>query len=106
MNSYIRFKLALTESDPVIKPYDEAAWAKLKDVDVVPVEASLCLLDCLHQRWVALMRVMSPADWQRRYIHPEFTPGEMPLDRVLAMYAWHCGHHIAHVTELRKRKGW
>ncbi|MGA2716936.1 MAG: YfiT family bacillithiol transferase [Bryobacteraceae bacterium] len=99
MNAYIRFKLALTETDPVVKPYDEAAWARLNDIARTPVETSLGLLDCLHQRWVILMRGMSDGDWKRRYIHPESNRGAMVLDHTLAMYAWHCDHHLAHVKQ-------
>jgi hypothetical protein len=101
MNAYIRFKLALTEMDPVVKPYDEAAWARLNDIADTPVETSLGLLDCLHQRWVIVMRGMTENDWAKRYIHPESDRGAMPLDVVLAMYAWHCDHHIAHVRQTR-----
>jgi uncharacterized damage-inducible protein DinB len=95
MNMYIRFKCALTETDPAIKPYDEAAWARLSDSVETPIEVSLTMLDCLHRRWVVLMRGMPEQDWKRRYIHPE--SGTMPLDRVLALYAWHSNHHIAHI---------
>lgn len=98
MNAYIRFKLALTETDPVVKPYDEAAWARLNDVAVAPVEASLGLLDCLHQRWVVLMRGMSAEEWKRQFIHPEYGRG-MTLEHTLALYAWHSDHHIAHVIQ-------
>jgi hypothetical protein len=98
MNAYIRFKLALTETDPVIKPYDEAAWARLNDIPVAPVEASLGLLDCLHQRWVVLMRGMSPEQWKRQFFHPEYGRA-MTLDHTLALYAWHSDHHIAHVKQ-------
>ncbi len=98
MNAYIRFKLALTETDPVIKPYDEAAWARLNDVAVAPIEASLGLLACLHQRWVVLMRGMSSEEWKRRFIHPEYGRG-MTLEHTLALYAWHSNHHIAHVKQ-------
>lgn len=99
MNAYIRFKLALTENDPVVKPYDEAAWARLGDVAVTPVETSLALLEGLHHRWVILMRGMSAEEWKRRYIHPESNRGTMVLDEVLAMYAWHCDHHVAHIGQ-------
>jgi DinB superfamily len=98
MNAYIRFKLALTEIDPVIKPYDEAAWARLSDVAVAPIEASLGLLEYLHQRWVVLMRGMSAEDWKRRFIHPEYGKA-MTLEQTLALYAWHSEHHIAHVKQ-------
>jgi DinB superfamily len=100
MNAYIRFKLALTENDPVVKPYDEAAWAGLNDIAATPIETSLTLLESLHQRWVILMRGMSERDWGKRYIHPEANRGAMVLDYVLAMYAWHCDHHLAHVKSV------
>jgi uncharacterized damage-inducible protein DinB len=100
MNSYIRFKLALTETDPVIKPYDEAAWARLNDIGETPVETSLGLLDYLHQRWVIVMRGLSDEQWKRQFIHPELGP--MTLERTLALYAWHGDHHIAHITETVK----
>jgi hypothetical protein len=98
INMYVRFKRALTEVDPVVKSYDEAAWAELSDVAATPVEVSLDLLAFLHQRWVLLMRGMSEADWKKRYLHPE-AGGAMILDYVLAMYAWHGDHHIAHVKQ-------
>jgi hypothetical protein len=104
MNSYVRFKLALTEDEPVIKPYDEGAWAMLSDSVNTPVETSLCLIDCLHSRWVELMKGMSDADWARRFRHPEH--GLIALDKNLALYAWHGDHHVAHITELRRRHAW
>jgi hypothetical protein len=99
MNAYIRFKLALTETDPVVKPYDEAAWARLNDISVTPVETSLTLLEALHQRWVILMRGMSEDDWKRKYIHPDHGRAQT-LEYTLALYAWHCDHHIAHVKSV------
>ncbi len=99
MNAYIRFKLALTEIDPVIKPYDEAAWAMLNDITVTPVDTSLTLLESLHERWVILMRGMSGDDWARRYVHPEYGRTQT-LEYTLALYAWHCDHHIAHVKSV------
>lgn len=104
MNSYVRFKLALTEDEPVIKPYDEGAWALLPDSVNTPVETSLCLIDCLHSRWVELMKGMSDADWARKFRHPEH--GLIRLDHNLALYAWHGDHHVAHITELRRRNAW
>jgi uncharacterized damage-inducible protein DinB len=104
MNAFTRFKLALTEDNPTIKPYKEDAWANLGDVARVPVETSLVLLDALHQRWVALLDVMTPADFARPLTHPE--QGQVSLDRMLQMYAWHGRHHVAHVTKLREREGW
>jgi len=104
MNAYIRFKLALTEEEPTIKPYEEARWAELADSAETPVETSLALLDALHTRWVTLMRSLKPADWSRKFRHPEL--GEMTLEKNLALYAWHGKHHVAHITALRQRKGW
>ena len=104
MNAFIRIKFALTETDPLIKPYDEAAWARLGDVAATPVETSLALLEALHVRWVLLLRGMTEADWQRCYVHPEM--GKISLERALAIYAWHGRHHVAHVTELRRQKAW
>ena len=104
MNAYIRFKLALTEDTPTIKPYDEDGWSKLGDVSRTPIETSLALLDALHQRWVTLLDVMTPADFTRPLVHPEI--GRIPLDRMLQLYAWHGPHHVAHITTLRSRQGW
>lgn len=104
MNAYIRFKLALTEEQPAIKPYDEAAWATLADSRVTPIEVSLQLLAALHSRWVDLLQAMQPSDFGRTLYHPEH--GVVVLDRMLAMYAWHSAHHLAHITALRDRMGW
>jgi hypothetical protein len=100
MNAYIRFKLALTEDTPVVKPYDEAAWAKLGDVATAPIEASLALMDALHERWVAMLRLLTGSEWQRTYLQPEYGESRT-LERTLALYAWHCDHHIAHVKSVR-----
>jgi len=102
-NCYVRFKLALTEDWPTIKPYDEAAWAKLADSSL-PVDVSLSLLAALHGRWVALLESMSEADFHKGYNHPE--QGRQTLANVLAMYGWHSRHHTAHITSLRARQGW
>ncbi|HEU4387464.1 MAG TPA: bacillithiol transferase BstA [Blastocatellia bacterium] len=104
LNSYVRFKLALTETEPTIKPYDEAQWAELTDARSAPVELSLALLDALHSRWIVLLRSLSPADLKRKFVHPEL--GEVPLIKNVALYAWHGKHHVAHVTSLRERMGW
>ena len=104
MNAYIRFKLALTENEPTIKPYDEAAWANLPDVAVTPIEPSLALLDALHDRWVRLLRQLSDADFARTFRHPAL--GVIRLDGNLALNAWHGKHHTAHITSLRERMGW
>ena len=103
VNSYCRFKFALTEDVPTIKTYDEAAWAALPD-SRGGVEVSLALLDALHERWVRLLRGMSEADYARRLQHPEW--GELTLDAMLGLYEWHCRHHVAHITSLRERMGW
>ena len=104
LNSYIRFKLALTENEPTIKPYDEAKWAELIDARMAPTEASLQLLEALHDRWTLLLRSLSVNDAQRRFHHPEL--GVVTIDQYIALYAWHGAHHAAHITSLRERKGW
>ena len=104
MNAYVRFKLALTEHEPTIKPYAEDRWARLADTQSTPVEVSLALLESLHARWVRLLRSLRPEDWKRTFRHPEL--GLVSLEKNLALYAWHGRHHIAHITELRKRQGW
>ena len=104
MNAYMRFKFALTEDTPRIKPYDEARWAELTDGRSGPVEPSLAILDGLHARWTLLLRSMGAADFDRQLEHPEH--GLLSLDRMLALYAWHCRHHVAHVTELKRREKW
>ena len=104
MNAYIRFKLALTEDQPPIKPYAEALWAKLPDTQNTPIDVSLQLLAALHARWVDLLRAMQPAEFARTLMHPE--QGVVSLDRMLALYAWHSAHHTAHITGLRERMGW
>ncbi|MDQ6689968.1 MAG: putative metal-dependent hydrolase [Gemmatimonadota bacterium] len=105
MNAYCRFKLALTEDEPTIKPYDEAKWAELPDSQRVPMDVSLDLLDSLHQRWVALLRSMDAADFNRGFRHPEHDR-VLTLGQALALYGWHGRHHVAHITSLRKREGW
>jgi uncharacterized damage-inducible protein DinB len=104
MNSFTRFKLALTETNPQIKAYDQDAWSKTADAARTDIELSLRLLEGLHGRWAALLSSMAPEDYARTFVHPE--NGLMTLDRALQIYAWHCRHHVAHITELRARKGW
>jgi uncharacterized damage-inducible protein DinB len=104
LNSYMRFKLALTEDEPTIKPYAEDRWAELADTKSTPVEVSLTLLDSLHDRWMRLLRSMTPEQWKRTFRHPELGP--MTLEKTLALYAWHGRHHVAHITNLRAREGW
>jgi len=103
MNSFVRFKLALTEEEPTIKPYDEARWAELPDAKSA-IEPSLALLESLHKRWIVLLNSLGPADWQRKFRHPE--RGLMTLSDNLQLYAWHGRHHVAHITALRERNGW
>jgi len=103
-NSYIRFKLALTEDWPTIKPYDEAAWAELAD-SRLPIKPSLNLLAALHERWVALLESFSEADYAKGYIHPA-SGGRQSLSQGLALYSWHSLHHTAHITSLRSRMAW
>jgi hypothetical protein len=104
MNSYVRFRLALTEDEPTVKPYNEALWAQLSDGRTAPAELSLTLLDTLHQRWVLLLRSLKPEDFSRTLMHPEL--GRATLEKYLAIYAWHGKHHVAHITGLCDRSGW
>ncbi|HSY90771.1 MAG TPA: bacillithiol transferase BstA [Candidatus Binatus sp.] len=104
MNAYIRFKLALTEDEPTIKPYEQQLWADLGDTKSTPIEVSLTLLDSLHHRWVQLLQSFTAMDWKRTFRHPEL--GVVSLEKNLALYAWHGKHHVAHITDLRKRQGW
>ena len=104
MNAYVRWRLALTEKEPTIKPYEEAQWAKLEDARSAPVEVSLALLDALHDRWVRLLRSLKAEQLAMTFRHPEH--GVRTLEWMLFLYAWHGRHHTAHITELRKQKGW
>jgi hypothetical protein len=104
MNSYMRFRLALTEDTPHVKLYDEKGWAELADAKTAPPDLSLGLLDSLHARWVLLLKSMSGDDWKRRFQHPKM--GDVRLDSSLGMYAWHGRHHVAHIAALRARCGW
>lgn len=104
MNAYIRFKLALTEDVPTIKPYMEDRWAELPDVQSTPVEVSLSLLESLHDRWVRVLRAIKTDEWKRTFQHPQV--GLMPLEKNLCLYSWHGRHHVMHITELRNRMGW
>jgi uncharacterized damage-inducible protein DinB len=104
VNAYTRFRLGLTEDAPTVKPYDEAKWAELPDARTAPVAVSLSMIDAVHERWVQLLRAMTPGQFERTVVHPE--NGVMALDTVLALYAWHGTHHAGHITGLRKREGW
>jgi uncharacterized damage-inducible protein DinB len=104
LNAYIRLRLALTEEQPTIKPYDENLWAQLPDAKAAPVDISLALLDALHDRWVRLLRALTVDQYGRVLVHPEHGP--RTVDWLLFLYAWHGRHHTAHITELRKQKSW
>jgi uncharacterized damage-inducible protein DinB len=104
LNAYTRVKLALTEDRPIIKPYDEEAWAQLEDTKRVPLEVSVALLEAVHTRWVAIFQSLSEVQWKLEYLHP--VNGAMSLEATLASYVWHGEHHIAQITALRQRQGW
>src|SRR5437870_7095298 len=104
LNAYVRLKLALTEDNPTIKPYDQEAWSRLEDARSTPIEVSLTLLTTVHDRWDRIWRSLTPEQFARPLIHPE--SGERTVDWLLFLYAWHGKHHTAHITELRKQQGW
>ncbi len=104
LNAYTRFRLALTEDHPTIRPYDQDGWAGLADAREAPVQVSLVLLEALHVRWVLLLRSMRAEDFARPLRHPEI--GDVTLDYMLESYAWHCAHHEAHLAGARRREGW
>lgn len=103
MNGFVRLKLALSEESPTIKPYDQDRWAELPDTRL-PIDVSLRLVDALHERWVTVWNSLSPADFSRLFTHPEI--GSLSVETHLHLYAWHCRHHVAHIVNLRARKGW
>jgi DinB superfamily len=104
VNAYVRFRLALTEDEPTVKTYEEARWAELVDAKTSPIDPSLALVENLHKRWVTLLRSLTPAEWSRKFRHPEL--GTLSLNQNLALYAWHGRHHVAHITSLRERNAW
>jgi len=104
MNGFIRFKLALTEETPTIKPYDEKSWAGLADTRL-PIEVSLAILENVHTRWDAIYRALAPAQFERTFFHPEYQE-HLTLDTQVQSYGWHSKHHVAHITSLRRRQGW
>ena len=104
VNAYVRFRWALTEDGPAIKPYEEKDWARLPDARTAPVAVSLDLLDALHTRWLILLRAMAPEEFERRWSSPDF--GDLSVDVLLQIYGWHGKHHVAHITALREREGW
>jgi uncharacterized damage-inducible protein DinB len=105
MNAYCRFKLALTEENPTIKPYEESLWAELPDTKNLPINISLTLLHALHARWIEILVNLKDEDFNRTVFHPEHKKN-LTIWFLLGMYAWHSLHHTAHVTSLRDRKGW
>lgn len=104
LNSYMRFRLALTEEEPTIKVYNEKKWAELPDAKLSSVDSSLQLIEGLHHRWVILLHSLSNNEWKKAFVHPEL--GRVPLDVAAALYAWHSKHHVAHITSLRERQDW
>lgn len=104
INAYVRFKLAVTEKEPTIKPYEEKLWAELPEAKNAPPDLSLVLLETLHRRWAVFLRQLAAADFERTIHHP--VNGMMNLDVLLGLYAWHGRHHVAHITELKKRERW
>jgi uncharacterized damage-inducible protein DinB len=104
MNSYVRMRLALTENEPVIRPYLEDVWAELPDARNADVEPSLLLLEALHRRWLLLLRSLNGTDLQRAFRHPDL--GTIPLTKAVCLYGWHGRHHTAQITSLRQRRDW
>jgi uncharacterized damage-inducible protein DinB len=104
LTSYTRFKLAITEDEPTVKPYFEDRWAQLDDARQAPISLSLDLLDAVHGRWIWFLRSLKQEDFQRTFRHPEI--GIVSLDKNVALYAWHGPHHVAQITSLRERMGW
>jgi uncharacterized damage-inducible protein DinB len=104
INAYTRFRLAMTEEHPTVRPYDQNGWAQLEDACSAPIEISLSLLDRLHDRWVRLLRSLQPDDFARTVLHPE--NGVMSIDHLLQSYSWHGKHHVAHIAALRRRENW
>ncbi len=104
MNAYIRCKLAVTEDNPPVKVYNEAAWSELADARTMPLAPSMTILRALHERWVAWLRTLDEEGFARTALHPEW--GRISVNDFIQIYAWHGRHHVAHVTELRKRTGW
>lgn len=104
MNAYIRFKLALTENKPMVKPYDEKLWAELPDAKLVDINVSLSFIDSLHKRWVILLKQLKTKELDKEFLHPE--SGMKNLKETLCLYAWHSNHHLAHITLLKRRMNW
>lgn len=105
INSYVRFRWALTEETPIIKAYDQTSWAELSDAKSAPIKFSLNLLKAVHARWTLLLGQMSEEEFARELSHPEWK-NNLSLDDMLQLYSWHCDHHLAHITSLIEREGW
>jgi hypothetical protein len=104
MNAFIRLRKALTEDWPLISPYDEKGWALLVDSATAPVGLSLDIIEGLHARWVRILESLTADEWQRGFKHPQMGP--MTVEGATLLYAWHSRHHVAHITHLRKKRGW
>lgn len=105
MNSLTRFKLALTEEQPTIKPYFEERWAELADTKHMPIEPSLKMIEGIHERWTVLLNTITDEQLSRTFIHPA-DHKIFRIDENIGVYAWHCNHHLAHITETKKRHHW
>jgi len=105
MNAYIRFKLGLSEENPMIKPYNQDAWAQMPDTKNLPINLSFTILHAVHRRWYEILINITPEQWNRTVVHPEYNK-QMTLWYLLGMYAWHSRHHTAHINSLRERMGW
>ena len=104
INSYVRFKLAVTEDEPTIKPWDQTRWAELIDGRTAPVEVSLSLLEALHSRWVMFLHSLGESDFKKCFLHPD--AGAVSVEENIWNYSWHCRHHTAQIVNLRERMGW
>lgn len=104
MNSFVRCKLALTEDEPLVTPFKGALWAELPDAKAGSVISSLAVFEGLQERWVFLLRSLAPAGWERKFLHAEMGP--MTIENLLALYEWHCRHHVAQIFSLRERRNW
>jgi len=104
LNAYIRFKLALTETKPIVKPYDEKLWAELPDAKLIDINVSIAFIDSLHKRWVVLLKQLKAKELDKEFLHPE--SGMKNLKETLCLYAWHSNHHLAHITSLKQRMNW
>ena len=104
LNAYVRFKLTLTETKPIVKPYDEKLWAELPDAKLIDINVSIAFIDFLHKRWVILLKQLKTKEFDREFLHPE--SGMKNLKETLCLYAWHSNHHLAHITSLKQRMNW